>query len=57
MRTAITFTLALVIAAAAFVFIMVTKPPVSEARITSSIDPHSLTIKSDSLSEVNYDCN
>ena len=44
MRVVATFGLAFAVAATAFAFIMLTAPPVSEAKSVASIDTYAITI-------------
>ena len=56
MRAITTFGLAFAAAAGAFAFIMLTTPPVSEAKSVASIDTYAITIAAKSEIGKGYDC-
>ena len=56
MRAVTTFGLAFAVAAGAFAFIMLTSPPISEAKPVASIDTYALTIAAKIELGKDYDC-
>lgn len=56
MRSLMTLAVAFAVATAAFTITMLTKPPVSEARIISSIDTYALTLSAHPADAQSYDC-
>lgn len=56
MRSLMTFAVAFAMAAAAFGVTMLTKPPVSEARVISTIDTRALTLGAHPADALAYDC-
>ena len=57
MRKIMSFGAAFAIAATAFAFVMLTTPPVSEARVIPTIDTYALTLQSGIAAGTGYDCN
>lgn len=57
MPKVMSFCAAVALAMTAFVFTMMTKPPVSESRPAARIDTRELTLQSDLTSSKDYDCN
>jgi hypothetical protein len=57
MRVITTFGIAFAVAAGAFAFIILTKPPISEAGPVTSIDTYAITINSKVDPGQEYDCN
>ena len=57
MHNLTSFCAAVAIATTAFIFTMLTKPPVSESRPVSRIDTYELTLHSTIASGEDYDCN
>ena len=57
MRVLTTFGLAFAVAAGAFAFTILTRPPTSKAGPATSIDTYTITINSKLEPGKNYDCN
>lgn len=56
MRTLSTLAIAFALAAAAFAITMLAKPPVSEARVSATIDTYALTLSANPADASPYEC-
>ncbi|WP_264050210.1 hypothetical protein [Methylobacterium flocculans] len=56
MRTLSTLAIAFALATAAFAITMLAKPPVSEARVSATIDTYALTLSANPADASPYEC-